>query len=59
MILFCKNILCIYQRENKCTLEETSINQYGICCEYVFPDIEDLEKLKEATARMIDESGNR
>ncbi len=45
----CKNIYCIFNSSNKCLLDSITINQSGICSDFIqvsFPNNE-YEKLKE------------
>ena len=44
----CKNKYCIYEKKDKCCLENISLNFSGICdnCIYVYIDDKKLPKLK-------------
>lgn len=45
----CENEFCIYQKDDKCTLDKISLDFQGICneCIYVNLDNELLEELKK------------
>ena len=47
----CENYLCIYEKENNCTLEQITLDITGACtdCMYVEIKKEELERLKKAT----------
>ena len=45
----CYNDLCVFWKENTCTLDEISVNELGMCNEYISVDIpsDDLEKYRK------------
>jgi len=49
MIKACDFILCIYQKEKKCTLDSVTVNAYGMCNYCELPLLHDLERLKYQT----------
>ena len=48
----CENSFCIYQSEDKCTLDEISINNLGMCTECIYPTI-DEEVLNQAKLKQL------
>ena len=49
----CENFLCIYQKNNKCILNEISLDNLGICGQSIYVDIE-KEKLDIMKMEMLD-----
>ncbi len=52
----CENIFCIYQRDNKCVLEEINLDITGVCADCIYVDIAPgkLKELKENRLRNIE-----
>lgn len=44
----CENNYCVYNSENKCILDEISIDAVGMCAECIYPNIDKqiLDKYK-------------
>ena len=47
--MYCSNMFCIYSRNNKCILDEVSIDEIGICQDLILVDIPDqtLQRYKD------------
>ena len=45
----CENEFCIYQKDDKCTLDKISLDFQGICNECIYVNLDDalLKELKE------------
>ncbi len=56
----CKNDFCIYQSEEKCTLEEICIDCSGLCANCIYPDIDEkiLTQAKLKLLRKYDKADN-
>ena len=53
----CENNYCIYQYEDKCILDEISIDGLGMCAECIYPDI-DEKTLNEAKTKNLKDRRN-
>ena len=53
----CENNYCIYQYEDKCILDEISIDSLGMCTECIYPDI-DEKTLNEAKTKNLKDRRN-
>ena len=49
MVKYCMNDLCVYCNDNMCMLDNISINEFGICSEYISVHIpkEEFEKYRQ------------
>jgi len=45
----------MYQKSNACTLEQITLNEYGMCANCIIPAIENLENLKICELDKLDE----
>ena len=52
----CENIFCIYQKNNKCVLEEINLDITGTCADCIYMNIgqKRLNELKENQLRNIE-----
>lgn len=48
----CENCFCIYQSDNKCTLDEISLDSSGMCIDCFYVDIAE-ETLMSAKLKQI------
>ncbi len=58
--LTCTFDLCIYQEDGKCTLNEISINNYGMCDEAIVITLpeDELSRLKQKHRSDLDDRQN-
>ena len=53
----CNNDLCIYWKEDTCILDSISINEIGLCNEYISVDIpsDKMEEYREKHLKRLNE----
>ena len=54
----CENNFCVYQHEDKCILDEISVDSLGMCEECIYPDI-DEKILNKAKMKLLKEYKNK
>ncbi len=54
--MICENVLCIYNKKEKCILSEISLDYQGRCSECIYVSIEEtqLKKLKKEQLRKLE-----
>ena len=54
--MYCENYLCIYQDNERCTIDEISLDVMGMCTSCIYPNIEDkvLKELKKETLESME-----
>ncbi len=57
----CRNVFCIYQKDNQCTMGDIELDSAGVCQSCIYPDIptEILETAKEQLRKKFVEEDSR